>query len=105
MKTSSRLSALALIACLSVAGTAWAAPHGGEHGGGHARGAARAPMGRGLHEHAVAAHDWHQHHWHDNHVVYDNNYVTYAPPVVYNAPPADYETQPGLNLVFPLNIH
>lgn len=106
MKKLSRLPpVLAFVTFLFGTIAAWAAPHGHgvPHGGGHPM-HARAPMGRGLHEHAIAAHDWRHHHWHGDHVVYDNQYVTYAPPVVVDSPPA-YESEPGINLVFPLNIH
>lgn len=62
----------------------------------------------GWREHAREAHEWHHRHWHNGHVIYEENepYVTYAPPVVVPPPPEyDYDQQPSLNFVVPLNVH
>ena len=64
----------------------------------------------GWHEHARKAHEWHNRHWHNGHVIYERNepYVTYAPPVVVEPPMPAYNYdngQPDVNLVFPLNFN
>lgn len=62
------------------------------------------------HDHARNAQSWRHEHWRHGRSVYgDGDYVTtYAPPVVVEPPPAyygpDYGSEPGVNLVFPLNF-
>ena len=59
------------------------------------------------HSHAREAREWHHRHWHNGRTVYDDRepYVTYAPPVIVEPPPPVVEeSEPGVNIVVPLNF-